>query len=155
MHEARRSSSRPKPLTRACPWWQVVVVVADWQKQQPRAMCGIDAPALNASSLPRYKVTVGAGAPSVEPASALHGPQATAIDGRTDLTEVRRVEACGRQCPCTHVRVSEREVARFKILNQSERMRRRPTEVALHDGKSAERRLRDVLKLSDAASPMR
>ena len=78
---------------------------------------GIDAPALGASSLPRYKVTVGAGAPSVEPASALHGLQATAIDGRTDLTEVRRVDACGRQCPCAHVRVSEREVARFVTLN--------------------------------------
>ena len=77
------------------------------------------------------------------------------MGARISLTEVRRVEACGRQCPCAHVRVSEREVARFKILNQSERMRRRPTEVALHDGKSAERRLRDVLKLSDAASPMR
>ena len=40
------------------------------------------------------------------------------IDGRTALTDqVRRVEACRRQCPCTHVRVSEREVARFVILN--------------------------------------
>ena len=81
-------------------------------------MCGIDAPALGASSLPRYKVTVGAGAPSVEPASALHGPHATAMDGRMALTDqVRRVEACRRQCPCTHVRVGEREVARFVILN--------------------------------------
>ena len=62
------------------------------------------------------------------------------VHGLTD--QVRRVEACGRQCPCTHVRVSEREVARFQ--NHSERMRQRPTEVALHDGKSAERRLRDV-----------
>ena len=81
-------------------------------------MCGIDAPTLGALSLARYKVTVGAGAPSVEPASALHGPHATAIDGRMALTDqVRPVEACRRQCPCTHVRVGEREVARFVILN--------------------------------------
>jgi hypothetical protein len=37
------------------------------------------------------------------------------VHGLTD--QVRRVEACGRQCPCTHVRVSEREVARFVTLN--------------------------------------
>ena len=94
--------------------------------------------------LARYRVTVGAVAPSVQPASAPHGPHATAIDGRTALTDqVRRVESCRRQCPCTHVTVSERQVALFVILT-SERMRRRPTELALHERKSAERRLRDV-----------
>jgi len=63
-------------------------------------------------------VTVGAVAPSVQPASAPHGPHTTIIDGRTALTDqVRRVEACRRQCPCTHVTFSERQVALFVILN--------------------------------------
>ena len=117
MHEARCLLSA-KAVDPRLAWWQVVVV-ADWQWQQPRAMCGIDAPTLGAFSLARYKVTVGAGAPSVQPASAPHGPQATAqsMGARTLTDQVRRVEACGRQCPCTHVRVSEREVARFVTLN--------------------------------------
>ena len=141
----RAGRSRPKPLTRAWPGGKscggrrlaMAAATSHVRHRCPGSWC---------FPLARYRVTVGAGAPSVQPASAPHGPQATAqsMGARTLTDQVRRVEACGRQCPCAHVRVSEREVARFKILNQSERMRRRPTEVALHDGKSAERRLRDV-----------